>query len=117
MASDVDVAVDVDVVAAVVVDDVVVVIVVTVVVLVVVDVGVVVDVSSNDNDNSTSSIEVATAADRCVSKAKALDMARCHIQALERECAALDGERNELRDDMDRLFLTFRHLRSPFPPT
>ncbi|KAI2626483.1 hypothetical protein GGR54DRAFT_653306 [Hypoxylon sp. NC1633] len=41
--------------------------------------------------------------DRRVSKAEVLDMARRHIQALERECAALEGERDELRNDMARL--------------
>ncbi|XXH04914.1 hypothetical protein Hte_011336 [Hypoxylon texense] len=41
--------------------------------------------------------------DRRVSKAEVLDMARRHIQALERECAALEGERDELRNNMTRL--------------
>ncbi|KAI0840648.1 hypothetical protein F5Y06DRAFT_308816 [Hypoxylon sp. FL0890] len=41
--------------------------------------------------------------DRRVSKAEVLDMARRHIQALERECAALEGERDELRNNMERL--------------
>lgn len=41
--------------------------------------------------------------DRRVSKAEVLDMARRHIQALERECAALEGERDELRNNMARL--------------
>ncbi|KAI1393858.1 uncharacterized protein F4822DRAFT_439759 [Hypoxylon trugodes] len=41
--------------------------------------------------------------DRRVSKAEVLDMARRHIQTLERECAALEGERDELRNNMARL--------------
>ncbi|KAI1375949.1 hypothetical protein F4677DRAFT_460181 [Hypoxylon crocopeplum] len=41
--------------------------------------------------------------DRRVSKAEVLDMARRHIQALERECAALEGERDELRNNVARL--------------
>ncbi|KAI0180252.1 hypothetical protein GGR52DRAFT_587828 [Hypoxylon sp. FL1284] len=41
--------------------------------------------------------------DRRVSKAEVLDMARRHIQALERQCAALEGERDELRNNMARL--------------
>ncbi|KAI1406609.1 hypothetical protein F4819DRAFT_493491 [Hypoxylon fuscum] len=41
--------------------------------------------------------------DRRVSKAEVLDMARRHIQSLERECAALEGERDELRNNMVRL--------------
>ncbi|KAI0200471.1 hypothetical protein F4808DRAFT_161305 [Astrocystis sublimbata] len=41
--------------------------------------------------------------DRRVSKAEVLEMARRHIKALERECAALEGERDELRDNMERL--------------
>ncbi|KAI1454995.1 hypothetical protein F4805DRAFT_460236 [Annulohypoxylon moriforme] len=41
--------------------------------------------------------------DRRVSKAEVLDMARRHIHALERECAALEGERDELRNNMERL--------------
>ncbi|KAI8966763.1 hypothetical protein F5Y11DRAFT_2712 [Daldinia sp. FL1419] len=41
--------------------------------------------------------------DRRVSKAEVLDMARRHIQTLERECTALEGERDELRNDMERL--------------
>ncbi|KAL7626693.1 hypothetical protein AAE478_003467 [Parahypoxylon ruwenzoriense] len=41
--------------------------------------------------------------DRRVSKAEVLDMARRHIQALERECNALEEERDELRDNMTRL--------------
>ncbi|KAI2612817.1 uncharacterized protein GGS25DRAFT_529363 [Hypoxylon fragiforme] len=41
--------------------------------------------------------------DRRVSKAEVLDMARRHIQALERECAALEGERDELRSNVARL--------------
>ncbi|KAI0971796.1 hypothetical protein F4678DRAFT_75367 [Xylaria arbuscula] len=43
------------------------------------------------------------AGDRRVSKAEVLEMARRHIKALERECAALEGERDELRDNMERL--------------
>ncbi|KAI8634913.1 hypothetical protein F5Y19DRAFT_130322 [Xylariaceae sp. FL1651] len=42
-------------------------------------------------------------ADRRVSKAEVLDMARRHIKALERECAALEGERDELRENMEKL--------------
>lgn len=41
--------------------------------------------------------------DRRVSKAEVLEMARRHIKALERECATLEGERDELRDNMERL--------------
>ncbi|KAI1340438.1 hypothetical protein F5Y15DRAFT_422922 [Xylariaceae sp. FL0016] len=41
--------------------------------------------------------------DRRVSKAEVLDMARRHIKALERECATLEGERDELRDSMEKL--------------
>ncbi|KAI0804158.1 hypothetical protein GGR55DRAFT_335316 [Xylaria sp. FL0064] len=41
--------------------------------------------------------------DRRVSKAEVLEMARRHIKALERECAVLEGERDELRDNMERL--------------
>ncbi|KAI0381023.1 hypothetical protein F5Y04DRAFT_256508 [Hypomontagnella monticulosa] len=41
--------------------------------------------------------------DRRVSKAEVLDMARRHIQALEHECAVLEGERDELRNNMERL--------------
>ncbi|KAI1094572.1 hypothetical protein F5B19DRAFT_40144 [Rostrohypoxylon terebratum] len=47
--------------------------------------------------------ETMDLSDRRVSKAEVLDMARRHIQALERECAALEGERNELRNNMERL--------------
>ncbi|GAW22391.1 hypothetical protein ANO14919_119280 [Xylariales sp. No.14919] len=43
------------------------------------------------------------AGDRRVSKAEVLEMARRHIKALERECSALEGERDELRDNMERL--------------
>ena len=43
------------------------------------------------------------AGDRRVSKAEVLEMARRHIKALERECALLEGERDELRDNMERL--------------
>ncbi|KAI1154944.1 hypothetical protein F4825DRAFT_470882 [Nemania diffusa] len=43
------------------------------------------------------------AGDRRVSKAEVLEMARRHIKALERECAVLEGERDELRDNMERL--------------
>ncbi|KAI0550273.1 hypothetical protein F4679DRAFT_217418 [Xylaria curta] len=43
------------------------------------------------------------AGDRRVSKAEVLEMARRHIKALERECTALEGERDELRDNMERL--------------
>ncbi|KAI8951980.1 hypothetical protein F4801DRAFT_542329 [Xylaria longipes] len=43
------------------------------------------------------------AADRRVSKAEVLEMARRHIKSLERECAVLEGERDELRDNMERL--------------
>ncbi|CAJ2506944.1 Uu.00g081300.m01.CDS01 [Anthostomella pinea] len=42
-------------------------------------------------------------ADRRVSKAEVLDMARRHIKALERECALLEGERDELRDNNEKL--------------
>ncbi|KAH8653394.1 hypothetical protein BX600DRAFT_515669 [Xylariales sp. PMI_506] len=45
--------------------------------------------------------------DRKVSKAEVLDMARRHIQALERECAALEGERDELKENMERLRYLF----------
>lgn len=41
--------------------------------------------------------------DRRVSKAEVLDMARRHIQALEHECAVLEGERDVLRNDMEKL--------------
>ncbi|KAI0402935.1 hypothetical protein F4802DRAFT_332355 [Xylaria palmicola] len=41
--------------------------------------------------------------DRRVSKAEVLEMARRHIKALERECAVLEGERDELRENMERL--------------
>jgi hypothetical protein len=41
--------------------------------------------------------------DRRVSKAEVLEMARRHIKALERECAVLEGERDELRDNMEKL--------------
>ncbi|KAI1107280.1 hypothetical protein F4804DRAFT_223346 [Jackrogersella minutella] len=47
--------------------------------------------------------EALDLSDRRVSKAEVLDMARRHIQTLERECAALEGERDELRDNMERL--------------
>jgi len=43
------------------------------------------------------------AGDRRVSKAEVLEMARKHIKSLERECAALEGERDELRDNMEKL--------------
>ncbi|KAI1419047.1 hypothetical protein F5Y12DRAFT_794899 [Xylaria sp. FL1777] len=43
------------------------------------------------------------AGERRVSKAEVLEMARRHIKALERECAVLEGERDELRDNMERL--------------
>ncbi|KAI0448138.1 hypothetical protein F4803DRAFT_10701 [Xylaria telfairii] len=43
------------------------------------------------------------AGDRRVSKAEVLEMARRHIKSLERECAVLEGERDELRDNMERL--------------
>ncbi|KAI1180277.1 hypothetical protein F4777DRAFT_307502 [Nemania sp. FL0916] len=43
------------------------------------------------------------AGDRRVSKAEVLEMARRHIKALERECAVLEGERDELRDNMEKL--------------
>ncbi|KAI1484268.1 hypothetical protein K445DRAFT_7001 [Daldinia sp. EC12] len=51
--------------------------------------------------------------DRRVSKAEVLDMARRHIQALERECAALEGERNELRNNMERLRWLFGRCEGP----
>jgi hypothetical protein len=42
-------------------------------------------------------------ADRRVSKAEVLEMARRHIKSLERECAVLESERDELRDNMEKL--------------
>ncbi|KAI1808502.1 hypothetical protein F4811DRAFT_570441 [Daldinia bambusicola] len=51
--------------------------------------------------------------DRRVSKAEVLDMARRHIQALERECAALEGERDELRNNMERLRWLFGRCEGP----
>ncbi|KAH9906142.1 hypothetical protein F4778DRAFT_801427 [Xylariomycetidae sp. FL2044] len=42
-------------------------------------------------------------ADRRVSKAEVLDMARRHINTLERECAKLEDERDELRESMEKL--------------
>ncbi|KAI1486165.1 hypothetical protein F5X96DRAFT_656456 [Biscogniauxia mediterranea] len=47
--------------------------------------------------------ESLDSSDRRVSKAEVLDMARRHIKALERECAMLEGERDELRDNMEKL--------------
>ncbi|KAI1501312.1 hypothetical protein F5X99DRAFT_209362 [Biscogniauxia marginata] len=47
--------------------------------------------------------ESLDSSDRRVSKAEVLDMARRHIKALERECAVLEGERDELRDNMEKL--------------
>ncbi|KAI1815858.1 hypothetical protein GGS20DRAFT_298788 [Poronia punctata] len=41
--------------------------------------------------------------DRRVSKAEVLEMARRYIKALERECAALEGERDELRHNMEKV--------------
>ncbi|KAI0389322.1 hypothetical protein F5Y17DRAFT_462848 [Xylariaceae sp. FL0594] len=41
--------------------------------------------------------------DRRVSKAEVLEMARKHIMSLEHECAALEGERDELRENMEKL--------------
>lgn len=41
--------------------------------------------------------------ERKVSRAEVLDMARRHIKLLERECALLEGERDELRDNVVRL--------------
>ncbi|OTB07130.1 hypothetical protein M426DRAFT_8859 [Hypoxylon sp. CI-4A] len=46
--------------------------------------------------------------DRRVSKAEVLDMARRHIQTLERDNAALEGERDELRNHMERMQWLFR---------
>lgn len=40
---------------------------------------------------------------RRVSKAEVLEIARRYIEMLERECAALEGERDELRGSMERL--------------
>ncbi|KAI0114989.1 hypothetical protein F4814DRAFT_459819 [Daldinia grandis] len=55
---------------------------------------------AGEGDDEEESLDLT---DRRVSKAEVLDMARRHIQALERECAALEGERDELRDNMERL--------------
>ncbi|KAI0166280.1 hypothetical protein GGR57DRAFT_19067 [Xylariaceae sp. FL1272] len=41
--------------------------------------------------------------DRRVSKAEVLDMARRHIKALERACTVLETERDELRENMEKL--------------
>ncbi|KAF3065124.1 Allergen Fus c 3 [Daldinia childiae] len=55
---------------------------------------------AGEGDDEGESLDLT---DRRVSKAEVLDMARRHIQALERECAALEGERDELRNNMERL--------------
>ncbi|KAI1464758.1 uncharacterized protein F4812DRAFT_466994 [Daldinia caldariorum] len=57
--------------------------------------------------------EALDVTDRRVSKAEVLDMARRHIQALERECAALEGERDELRNNMERLRWLFGRCEGP----
>lgn len=41
--------------------------------------------------------------DRKISKAEVLEMARRHILALERDYAAIEGERDELRENVERL--------------
>jgi hypothetical protein len=41
--------------------------------------------------------------DRRVSKAEVLEMARRHIKSLERECLVLENERDELRENMEKL--------------
>ncbi|KAI1324300.1 hypothetical protein F5Y16DRAFT_381495 [Xylariaceae sp. FL0255] len=46
---------------------------------------------------------VVDSTDRRVSKAEVLDMARRHIKALERECLLLESERDELRENMEKL--------------
>ncbi|KAI1082343.1 hypothetical protein F5B20DRAFT_33312 [Whalleya microplaca] len=55
---------------------------------------------TGEGDENGESLDLT---DRRVSKAEVLDMARRHIQALERECAALEGERDELRSNMVKL--------------
>lgn len=50
--------------------------------------------------------------DRRVSKAEVLDMARRHIQALERECSALEGERDECKQN----FPPSSYIGPPGPP-
>ncbi len=54
----------------------------------------------NDRDHG---FEGLGSAERKVSRAEVLDMARRHIKLLERECALLEGERDELRDSVERL--------------
>ncbi|KAI1437660.1 hypothetical protein GGR50DRAFT_18426 [Xylaria sp. CBS 124048] len=55
------------------------------------------------NGEGDESGDVLEAGDRRVSKAEVLEMARRHIKSLERECAVLEGERDELRDHVERL--------------
>lgn len=56
--------------------------------------------SSNDGDHN---YEGFSSAERKVSRAEVLDMARRHIKLLERECALLEGERDDLRDNVVKL--------------
>ncbi|RYP17821.1 hypothetical protein DL765_004305 [Monosporascus sp. GIB2] len=50
--------------------------------------------------------------ERKVSRAEVLDMARRHIKLLEEECALLEGERDELRDNMEKLQWLFGRWKS-----